>query len=93
MVFCNILQHPGSHSGIVVNSLNIPFLQVSSQQFTRRRDAQRPSCRAELRKEKLSDVVEGAVRSQGYPCVLVCISGWWFGTSFIFPNTWDDDII
>jgi hypothetical protein len=25
--------------------------------------------------------------------VLGIIAGWWFGTCFIFPNSWDDDPI
>jgi hypothetical protein len=24
---------------------------------------------------------------------LASIAGWWFGTFFIFPNSWDDDPI
>jgi len=23
----------------------------------------------------------------------IYLSGWWFGTFFIFPNSWDDDPI
>jgi len=25
--------------------------------------------------------------------LVMSLSGWWFGTFFIFPNSWDDDPI
>ena len=41
----------------------------------------------------LHPLVFASVSSCLAPIVLLLSSGWWFGTCFIFPNSWDDDPI